>query len=56
MLVVAHLRPYSFKLLDSPEVYNGAPVGLQIIARKWEEKVWAIAKIIDNGLKTMAAS
>ncbi|KAG6997797.1 mycophenolic acid synthesis protein B [Physcia stellaris] len=40
-----------------PEIYDGAPVGLQIVCRKWEEeKVWAIAKIIDNGLKTMAAN
>ncbi|KAL9627242.1 MAG: hypothetical protein Q9204_006710 [Flavoplaca sp. TL-2023a] len=35
-----------------PETYDGAPVGLQIVARKWEEeKVWAIAKIIDTALK-----
>ncbi|KAL8885963.1 MAG: hypothetical protein Q9215_006264 [Flavoplaca cf. flavocitrina] len=34
------------------ETYDGAPVGLQIVARKWEEeKVWAIAKIIDTALK-----
>jgi len=33
-------------------VYDGAPVGLQIVARKWEEeKVWAIAKIVDAGVK-----
>ncbi|KAL8836535.1 MAG: hypothetical protein Q9170_002890 [Blastenia crenularia] len=35
-----------------PETYHGAPVGLQLVARKWEEeKVWAIAKIIDTALK-----
>ncbi|KAL8993932.1 MAG: hypothetical protein Q9188_007204, partial [Gyalolechia gomerana] len=35
-----------------PETYDGAPVGLQIVARKWEEeKVWAIAKILDTALK-----
>ncbi|KAL8679072.1 MAG: hypothetical protein Q9186_004612 [Xanthomendoza sp. 1 TL-2023] len=35
-----------------PETYDGAPVGLQIVARKWEEeKVWAIAKILDMALK-----
>ena len=40
--------------LDDPGVYDGAPVGLQVVARKWEEeKVWAIAKILDNGLKTV---
>ncbi|KAI4088881.1 MAG: hypothetical protein LQ344_005767 [Seirophora lacunosa] len=35
-----------------PDTYDGAPVGLQIVARKWEEeKVWAIAKILDTALK-----
>ena len=39
---------------DDPETYHGAPVGLQIVARKHEEeKVWAIAKIVDCALKTM---
>jgi hypothetical protein len=34
---------------DDPEAYDGAPVGLQIVARKYdEEKVWAIAKIVDD--------
>ncbi|KAI4241118.1 MAG: hypothetical protein L6R40_004757 [Gallowayella cf. fulva] len=38
-----------------PETYDGAPVGLQIVARKWEEeKVWAIAKIVDDYLKRLA--
>lgn len=37
---------------DDPDTYDGAPVGLQIVARKWEEeKVWAIAKILDTALK-----
>jgi len=37
---------------DDPEAYDGAPVGLQIVARKYEEeKVWAIAKIVDAVLK-----
>lgn len=36
-----------------PETYDGAPVGLQIVGRKWEEeKTWAVAKIIDAALKT----
>jgi amidase len=31
-----------------PEAYDGAPVGLQIVGRKYEEeKVWAMAKIVD---------
>lgn len=34
-----------------PEIYHGAPVGVQIVARKYEEeKVWAIAKIISAAL------
>jgi amidase len=34
------------------EAYDGAPVGLQIVARTYEEeKVWAIAKIVDTILK-----
>ena len=34
------------------EAYDGAPVGLQIVGRKYdEEKVWGIAKIIDALLK-----
>ena len=36
---------------DDPEIYHGAPVGVQIVARKYEEeKVWAIAKIISTTL------
>ena len=39
---------------DDPETYHGAPVGLQIVTRKHEEeKVWAIAKIVDCALKMM---
>lgn len=35
-----------------PEAYDGAPVGLQIVGRKYEEeKIWAIAKIVDAILK-----
>lgn len=35
-----------------PEAYDGAPVGLQIVARKYEEeKVWAIARMIDAILR-----
>jgi amidase len=34
------------------EAYDGAPVGLQIVGRKYdEEKVWAIAKIVDAILR-----
>ena len=39
---------------DDLEAYDGAPVGLQIVARKHEEeKVWAIAKIVDSAVKMM---
>ncbi|KAG8159868.1 hypothetical protein KVR01_010505 [Diaporthe batatas] len=35
-----------------PDVYDGAPVGLQIVARRFEEeKVLAVAKIIHRALK-----
>ena len=38
---------------DDPAVYNGAPVGVQIVCRRYEEeKVWAIAKIVDTILKS----
>ncbi|KAL8808787.1 MAG: hypothetical protein Q9223_005987 [Gallowayella weberi] len=38
-----------------PETYDGAPVGLQIVGRKWdEEKIWAISKIVDTALRTAA--
>ncbi|KAI9779264.1 MAG: hypothetical protein M1839_007516 [Geoglossum umbratile] len=34
------------------DIYDGAPVGVQIVARKYEEeKVWAIAKIVSAILK-----
>jgi Asp-tRNA(Asn)/Glu-tRNA(Gln) amidotransferase A subunit family amidase len=33
--------------IDDPKIYHGAPVGVQIVARKFEEeKALAIAKII----------
>ncbi|PGH14985.1 hypothetical protein AJ79_02665 [Helicocarpus griseus UAMH5409] len=35
-----------------PEIYHGAPVGIQIVARKYEEeKVWAIGKIVHTILE-----
>jgi len=37
----------SLVYIDDPEVYDGAPVGLQIVGRKFEEeKIWAIGKIV----------
>lgn len=41
------------QLLDDLDVYHGAPVGLQIVARKFEEeKILAIAKIVCAALAT----
>ena len=38
-------------ILDDPEIYDGAPVGVQIVARKFEEeKVLAIAKVVYSAL------
>lgn len=37
---------------DDANVYDGAPVGVQIVGRKYdEEKVWAIGKILSNVLR-----
>lgn len=39
-------------ILDDPEIYDGAPVGVQIVARKFEEeKIWAIGKIVHKILQ-----
>lgn len=43
--------PANLYLLDDASVYDGAPVGLQIIGRRFEEeKVLALAKIISEAL------
>ncbi|KAH0536016.1 hypothetical protein FGG08_007083 [Glutinoglossum americanum] len=45
----------NWKAYDA-DAYDGAPVGLQIVARKHEEeKVWAIAKIVCAALKAAEA-
>ncbi|KAI1268908.1 amidase signature domain-containing protein [Xylariaceae sp. FL1019] len=37
-----------------PEIYDGAPVGIQLVARKFEdEKILAIAKIVVAAMETM---
>ncbi|KAE8154450.1 amidase signature domain-containing protein [Aspergillus avenaceus] len=37
-----------------PEIYDGAPVGVQIVARKYEEeKAWAIGKIVYDCLREL---
>ncbi|KAF2498692.1 amidase [Lophium mytilinum] len=42
----------NWKAYDA-EIYDGAPVGVQIVARKFEEeKIWAIGKIVHGILKT----
>ena|SRR6266566_1066133 len=41
---------------DDPDVYHGGPVGVQLVARKFEEeKIWAIAKIVVAALEKMKA-
>ena len=41
---------------DDAETYDGAPVGLQIVGRKYsEEKTLAIAKILQDALQTFKA-
>lgn len=41
---------------DDPEIYHGGPVGVQLVARKFEEeKIWAIAKIVVAALEKMKA-
>lgn len=44
---------YPIKLtIDNPQIYHGAPVGVQIVGRKHEEeKVWAIASIVEKILQ-----
>jgi Asp-tRNA(Asn)/Glu-tRNA(Gln) amidotransferase A subunit family amidase len=38
---------------DDPEIYHGAPVGVQLVARKFEEeKIPAIAGIVTSALET----
>jgi amidase len=40
--------------LDDPEIYDGRPAGLQIVARKFEEeKVLAIAKTVIAAMETV---
>ncbi|KAI9726211.1 MAG: hypothetical protein M1828_001885 [Chrysothrix sp. TS-e1954] len=40
-----------------PEVYDGAPVGVQIVGRKYEEeKIWAVGKIIYLALQMQRTS
>lgn len=37
---------------DDPEMYHGAPVGIQLVARKYdEEKVWALGKMVHAALQ-----
>lgn len=37
--------------LDDADIFDGAPVGVQIVARKFEEeKIWAIGKLIYQAL------
>ena len=41
---------------DDPDIYHGGPVGVQLVARKFEEeKIWAIVKIVVAALEKMKA-
>ncbi len=41
-------------LSDDPDVYHGGPVGVQVVARKFEEeKILAIAAIVNAALEKM---
>lgn len=45
--------PLLYDTLDDPEIYHGAPVGVQLVARKFEEeKILAIANIVSSALQT----
>lgn len=45
MMLISMLR------LDDPNIYHGGPVGVQIVARKFEEeKVIAIAEVVLSSL------
>jgi amidase len=42
---------------DNPEIYDGGPVGVQLVARKYEEeKVLAIASIVNAALEKYKAA
>lgn len=42
--------------IDDAEIYDGGPVGLQLVARKFEEeKILAIAKIVHAALQAAKA-
>jgi len=39
--------------LDEPDIYHGAPVGVQVVARKFEEeKALAIAEVVQAAIRT----
>ena len=49
---VCKLTVTDARSVDDADIYDGAPVGVQIVGRKYdEEKVWAIGKILSNVLR-----
>lgn len=47
-----HLLISTVTYLDDPELYHGAPIGVQLVARKFEEeKILAIAEIVTAALQ-----
>lgn len=46
-----------FTTADDPEIYHGAPVGIQIVGKKFEEeKVLAIAHLVNQALQESEGS
>ncbi|KDB20646.1 hypothetical protein H109_07399 [Trichophyton interdigitale MR816] len=53
---ISELDKANWELYD-PELFDGTPVGMQLIGRKHEEeKIWAIGKVVDNIMKKEKSS
>ncbi|RYC59146.1 hypothetical protein CHU98_g7066 [Xylaria longipes] len=53
----AAVIPGKYYHTDDPEIYDGGPVGLQIVARKLEEeKILSIARIVVSAMETAKAN
>ena len=50
--ILVFVVPLTMITADDPDIYDGAPVGVQLVARKFEEeKIWAVAKIVCAALE-----
>jgi amidase len=55
--VCSQFAPILTSLLDTPELFPGIPVGLQLIGRTQEEEaIIAMTEIVDQALKNMKAN